>query len=216
MANQQSHIVLKIYGDVDLDFALVPVTEALVKAVIEHVHGLQALGGGKFVRAEFWNGAPVSFETPDNLEGLLDQVTDEGYKVITGRPDVHWRHFKRTDCIRLVVQRDRDTWEVYWTAYRGSAEFHTAGLPLAVIAALSNPYLKPECEPFAALADGTSLYPAHYPPRHNERYGRAMNTWNGTIGEWVGVTLDGRLFRQHKMWGNDSPRPDKWEEFRVT
>ena len=224
MANQQPHIVLKIYGDVDLDFALVPVTESLVKAVIERVDGLQALDDGNFVRAEFWNGAPVSFETPfldetpvdRDLEELLNQVTDEGYKVVTGRPEVHWRHFKRTDCIRLAIQRDRDTWEVYWRAYRGSVEFHTAGLPLAVIAALLNPYLKPGRKPFAALADGTPLYLAYYSLRPGERYRREMTTWNGATGEWVGVTLDGRLFRQHKLWSNDSPRPNKWEEFKVT
>lgn len=78
-----------------------------------------------------------------------------------------------------------------------------------------NPYLQPGSEPFAALPDGAPLYPAYYPPRHNERYGREMNTWNGAMGEWAGVTLDGRLFRQHKLWANDSPRPNRWERFTL-
>ena len=68
---------------------------------------------------------------------------------------------------------------------------------------------------FAVLGDGTPLYPAYYPLRRGERYRRQMGTWSGQMGEWVGVTWDGRLFRQTQYWGGDGPRPDGWEEFRL-
>jgi hypothetical protein len=78
-----------------------------------------------------------------------------------------------------------------------------------------NPYLKSGTQPFAALADGTPLYPAYDRLRPSERYRRSLSWWNGATGEWVGVTLDGRLFRQSKLWGNDGPHPDRWERFTL-
>ena len=68
---------------------------------------------------------------------------------------------------------------------------------------------------FAHLNDGTPLYPAYYPRRRGECHRRRMGWWDGASGEVVGVTLDGRLFRQCQMWGNDGPRPDDWEAFVV-
>ncbi|HIP97699.1 MAG TPA: hypothetical protein EYH32_10845 [Anaerolineae bacterium] len=35
--------------------------------------------------------------------------------------------------------------------------------------------------------------------------------WNGAEGEWVARAPDGRLYRQYRAWGNESPRPDRWE-----
>jgi hypothetical protein len=81
--------------------------------------------------------------------------------------------------------------------------------------AKTNPYLKPGTAPFAALEDGTLLYPAYFPVRIGERYRRAMRFWTGQSGEWVGVTLDGRLFRQQQLWGGDGPDPARWEEFKL-
>jgi hypothetical protein len=79
----------------------------------------------------------------------------------------------------------------------------------------NNPYLDPRSEPFARLGDGTPLYPAYYPLRPGERYRRAMRFWTGQTGEWVGVTEDGRLFRQQQSWGSDGPDPERWDQFRL-
>ena len=80
----------------------------------------------------------------------------------------------------------------------------------------ANPYLKLGSKPFAALPDGTLLYPAYEPHlRPGERYRRAMRMWNGSTGEWVGVTLDGQLYRQTQYWGGEGPRSNKWERFRL-
>lgn len=81
--------------------------------------------------------------------------------------------------------------------------------------ALANPYLKPGTAPMAELADGTPLYPAYYPLQAGERYRRAVRFWDRASGEWVGVTLDGRLFRQEQYWGGDSPRAAEWQEFKL-
>jgi hypothetical protein len=79
-----------------------------------------------------------------------------------------------------------------------------------------NKWMSPErIEPFAALSDGTPLYPAYYPLRPGESFRRAMRFWDGASGEWVGVTLDGRLFRQSQCWGSEGPHPDRWEQFRI-
>ncbi len=209
MIDKQPHIVLKVYGDVDLDFALVPATESMVEAVVECVGSLQVLDS--FVQAEFWNGCSVFFERPDGLE----QVTDEEYKIVAGRPDIHWRHFKKTDRIRLVIQRNGNEWKAFWRADRESSEFDTSSVPVTVIAALGNPYLEPEGDQFAELADGTPLYPAYDHPRPGECHRRALGSWNGATGEWIGVTLDGRLFRQRQSWGGERPRPGKWQQFRL-
>jgi len=80
---------------------------------------------------------------------------------------------------------------------------------------LSNPYLQPHSTPMAALPDGTALYPAYHPLQPGERYRRCMNVWDGASGEWVGVTLDGRLYRQTQYWGSDNPRPNEWREFKL-
>ena len=78
-----------------------------------------------------------------------------------------------------------------------------------------NPYFKPHTTPLASLPNGTSLYPAYHPALPGQRYRRAMSSWNGASGEWVGVSLDGRLFRQGRYWGSDSPRADAWRQFRL-
>ena len=80
----------------------------------------------------------------------------------------------------------------------------------------TNLYLKPGTRPFAALPDGTPLYPAYEPHlRPGERYRRALRMWNGSTGEWVGVTLDGQLYRQSQYWGGEGPRLDRWERFTL-
>jgi hypothetical protein len=79
-----------------------------------------------------------------------------------------------------------------------------------------NRWMSPDrTEPFAALSDGTPLYPAYFPLRPGERFRRAMRLWTGAVGEWVGVTLDGQLYRQSQYWGGESPRPDKWQKFTL-
>jgi hypothetical protein len=80
---------------------------------------------------------------------------------------------------------------------------------------MTNRYLKPGSRPFAALPDGTPLYPAYYPLRPGESFRRGMRLWNGAVGEWVGVTLDGELYRQSQYWGGESPRPGKWQKFKL-
>jgi len=79
-----------------------------------------------------------------------------------------------------------------------------------------NVWMRPDrTEPFAALSDGTPLYPAYYLALPGERYRRRMGLWTGQTGEWVGVTLDGQLYRQERLWGNARPDPDRWERFRI-
>jgi len=215
-ATAQPHIVLKVYGDAGPDFALVPITESLGQTVVEHVDGLGSLD--RFVEAEFHHGAPVFFEMPEScgLEGLLRQVTDEGYEITTGRPDVPWRHFKRTKHTRIVVQRDSSGWNVCWRTRCDSAQLQTFSLSATVIVARCTPHLSSGSIPFTTLDDGsTPLYPAYYPLRSGERFCRRMDWWNGATGEWFGVTLDGRLFRQRQLWGNDVPDPDRWQPFRL-
>jgi hypothetical protein len=70
-------------------------------------------------------------------------------------------------------------------------------------------------EPFATLRDGTSLFPAYYHQRPCEAYRRRMGLWTGQTGEWVGVTLEGQLYRQGRYWGSEAPRPGRWERFRI-
>lgn len=79
----------------------------------------------------------------------------------------------------------------------------------------ANHFMKDDAKPFVRLSDGTPLYPAYYPLRLGERYRRAMRSWTGQIGEWVGVTVDGRLFRQQQSWGGEGPDPSRWDEFRL-
>ena len=79
-----------------------------------------------------------------------------------------------------------------------------------------NKWMSPDrTEPFAVLSDGTPLYPAYFPLRPGERFRRSMRLWTGATGEWVGVTLDGQLYRQSQYWGGESPRPDKWQKFKL-
>ena len=82
-------------------------------------------------------------------------------------------------------------------------------------AASSNPYLKPHTAPMATLPDGTALYPAYYPVQPGDRCRISMRRWDGSTGQWVGVTLDGRLYRQTQYWGSDNPRPNEWQRFRL-
>jgi hypothetical protein len=79
-----------------------------------------------------------------------------------------------------------------------------------------NQWMRPDrVEPFAALTDGTALYPAYYPVRPGEAYRRQMGMWTGQTGEWVGVTLDGQLYQQERLWGNEPPQPDRWKRFTL-
>lgn len=78
----------------------------------------------------------------------------------------------------------------------------------------TNQYLDPEySNPIGRLEDDTLLYPAFYPLRRNERHRRSMNTWNGAVGSWAGVTLEGQLYRQRRSWPNQAPDPKRWERF---
>ena len=84
------------------------------------------------------------------------------------------------------------------------------------LSAAPNRYMRSDrLQPVGALGDGTHLYPAYYPVRWGERYRRQMGFWSGQTGEWVGVTWDGRLFNQTRYWGNEGPRPDAWQKFRL-
>ena len=78
-----------------------------------------------------------------------------------------------------------------------------------------NPYLIPNTSPMATLPDGTLLYCAYFPARPGERRRRSMSYWDGASGEWVGVTLDGRLFCQQQCWGSDTPHVDAWRQFKL-
>ena len=80
-----------------------------------------------------------------------------------------------------------------------------------------NEWMLPDrTEPFAKLSDGTPLLPAYYRRLPGESYRRRMGMWTGQTGEWVGVTLDGQLYRQNRMWGGEAPRPNRWEKIRIT
>ena len=74
-------------------------------------------------------------------------------------------------------------------------------------------YRKEGEPPFAALIDGTPLYPAW--ERRLGEQPRQMGSWDGSMGEWVGVTEDGHLYRQRQLWSGDEPRPDRWRRFRL-
>ena len=79
-----------------------------------------------------------------------------------------------------------------------------------------NQWMRPDrTEPFAALSDGTPLLPAYCRRLPGEAYRRRMGLWTGQAGEWVGVTGDGQLYRQERLWGGDAPRPDRWERFTM-
>lgn len=78
-----------------------------------------------------------------------------------------------------------------------------------------NPWILPNAEPFASLADGTPLYHAYWPIMRRGQLQRAASWWDGAMGMWVAVTLEGRVYQQQRLWGNDQPRPDKWEEITL-
>ena len=207
MINQHPHLIVTVLDDVDVDFALIPITDSLIRILASQLKDVRA--HASLAEAVFWDGHPVFFEQPEEGFGEGD------YSVVRGRPDVHWRCFKPTDRIQRVIYQEGQPWHVRWRATRDGVEFETAGVPVTVLAAARNRYLKPRTVPMAALVDGTPLYPAYYPPRYGERCRRSMSVWNGANGEWVGVTLDGRLFRQDKLWGNDGPRVDNWHGFKL-
>jgi hypothetical protein len=79
-----------------------------------------------------------------------------------------------------------------------------------------NPWLNPlDLRPFAALADGTPLYPAYLPLQSGEGYRRNLNSWSGESGEWIGVTEDGRLFQQTRFWGHAGAAASRWEPITI-
>ncbi len=80
----------------------------------------------------------------------------------------------------------------------------------------ANPWLHPQHPtPFAYLDDGTPLYPAYYPLLAGERFRRSLNAWTGQTGEWIGVTEDGRLFQQVRLWGNSGPAAVQWTAITI-
>jgi hypothetical protein len=207
MTDRHPHIIVAVYSDVDIDFALIPITPSMVRILANQLKDVR--GHGSLAEAVFWDGHPVFFERPEEGFG------EDDYSVVRCRPDVHWRHFKGTDAIRRVIYQEGQQWHVRWRATRESTEFDTAGVPVTALAAARNRYLKPQTVPMVTLMDGTPLYPAYHPLRPGERCRRAMRFWDGASGEWVGVTLDGRLFRQRQYWGSDKPRADEWQPFRL-
>jgi hypothetical protein len=222
MATRQSHIVMKAHGEPAVGFAMVPLTEGLARNILEQHASLVAFAQDtpKLVSAGFWNGAPVFFdapgflprrEEPGDLDTLLGDVLAGGYVVARNRPPIPWHWFRAIDCSTVVIERD----DVCWQGYRGELVITTSQVPITVIAARINPYLKRNSQPFAALADGTPLYPAHYPLRRGENYRRSMCWWNGAEGEWVGTTLDGQLYRQCRVWGGDDTRSHRWKKFKL-
>jgi hypothetical protein len=200
-------MIVAVYSDVDIDFALIPITPSMVRVLANQLKDVR--GHGSLAEAAFWDGHLVFFEQPE--EGFCEKA----YTVARDRPDVHCRHVKNTDCARRVIYQKGQQWHVRWRAMRDAAEFDTAGVPVTVLAAIRNRYLKPQTVPMATLMDGTPLYPAYHPLRPGERCRRSMSVWNGANGEWVGVTLDGRLFRQDKLWGNDAIQANKWQGFKL-
>ena len=80
-----------------------------------------------------------------------------------------------------------------------------------------NQWMQPDpVQPFATLTDGTPLFPAYHRLRPGEAYRRRMGLWTGQTGEWVGVTLDGQLYRQERLWGGEAPCPKRWERFTIS
>jgi len=81
----------------------------------------------------------------------------------------------------------------------------------------ANPWLHPQhTTPCAHLDDGTPLYPAYYPHcLPGERFRRSLNAWTGQSGEWIGVTEDGRLFQQARLWGNTGPAAVHWTAITI-
>jgi hypothetical protein len=221
MATRQSHIVMEAQGEPFVRFAMVPRTQEMACNVLEHHTSLIAFAQAtpKLVNAGFWNGAPVFFDAPgflpraerqsdpQSLDALLGEVLAEGYAVTPDRPPIPWHWFRGVDCSIVMIEREA----VRWQARRGERVITTGLVPITVIAARINPHLKANSRPFAMLADGTPLYPAYHPLRPGERYRRSVCA--GKTGEWVGTTLDGRLFRQRQLC--DDPDPEKWEKFRL-
>ena len=80
-----------------------------------------------------------------------------------------------------------------------------------------NKWMRPDRpRAFARLSDGTPLYPAYYHLLPGEAYRRRMGLWTGQAGEWVGVTLDGQLYRQERLWGGEEPCPKRWQRFTIS
>ena len=205
MTSRHPHLIVAVHSDADVDFSLIPITDSLIRILASQLKDVRA--HGSLAEAVFWDGHPVFFEKPE------DDFCQEKYRSVGGRPDVHWRHFKCTDRIRRVIYQEGPQWQVRWRAIRNATEFDTAGVPVTFLASVRNRYLRPKTVPMTTLIDGTPLYPAYYPVRPGERCPRAMRSWDGATGEWVGVTLDGRLFRQQQYWGSDKPRANGWQQF---
>lgn len=203
---RQPHIVLRVQGEADAHFSLIPIITSEAQIIAKRVLDIAPLGG--LAEASFRDGYPVFFEGPeDTIEGK--------YQFFNGRPDIHWPHFKHTDHIRQVLHRNNRDWQVQWRALHNSSQFETVAIPVTVLVAMVNSYLKPLVPPCYGLADGTPLYPAFFPLQVGERHRRAMRYWDGASGEWVGVTLDGRLFQQPMYWGGERPCRSKWQQFTM-
>ena len=142
-------------------------TSSLVEAVIRRADGLRVLGDVELAEAQFWNGSAVFFERPasPDLEELLDQVEDSDYVIVPERPDVHWRHFKRTDCIRMALRCDGD---VHWKAYRGSIEFSTVKRQLEMRWVIIVVVSQTRCSPFSAVLSCGQLCDSPHSPKGDE------------------------------------------------
>ena len=69
-------------------------------------------------------------------------------------------------------------------------------------------------KPFAFLEDGSALYPAYfYALQNGHQVRRRMGHFDGAMGEWVGATREGKLYRQVRWWGSSVPHPERWEVF---
>ena len=88
MTNRHPHLIVAVHADLDVDFALVPITGSLVRILANQLKDIR--GHGSLAEAAFWDGHPVFFEKPE------DDFCQEKYRGVGGRPDVHWRHFKCT------------------------------------------------------------------------------------------------------------------------
>ena len=139
MADRLPHIIARIIGDIDVDFALVPITAELIEVMADQLKSSRTLAN--LAEVAFWDGHPVFFEQPGQ------DFTVEPYLIAVGRPDVHWRHFKRVDRIHHVLYRNEQQWMVRWGAERNSIQFETVAVPLSVLAATRTSHLGPTRRP---------------------------------------------------------------------
>ena len=98
MTNRHPHLIVAVHADLDVDFALVPITGSLVRILANQLKDIR--GHGSLAEAAFWDGHPVFFEQRD--KGFYE----DDYTIAPARPDVHWRHFRCTDRIRRVIYQE--------------------------------------------------------------------------------------------------------------